>query len=91
MVYSVAILSVLGAFLYFGAWSSSSFANELYMISFFAFLFCSILGYSISNLKDTVKKQEERIQTLEKQLNIKHEDPVMNSYIQDLDNKKTGD
>lgn len=70
MVYSVAILAVLGSFLYFGAWSSSSFTNELYMNSFFAFLFFSILGASLANLKDTVKKQEERIKKLEELHNI---------------------
>ena len=91
MVYLVASLSFLGAFFCFFAWHNTGYADTSCFIGFMSCFFCSIFGYFISNLKDKVKKQEERIQTLEKHLNIKQEDPVMNSYIQDLDNKKTGD
>ena len=68
MIYSVAILSGIGASLYFGAWSSSSFTNELYMIGFFAFLFITIISTSLANLKDTVKKQTEEIRQLRRAL-----------------------
>ena len=67
MLYAIAILSMLGSIFCFGAWISPDTSNGDLFIPFVICLIITVLSGSISNLKDTVKKQEERIKALEKQ------------------------
>lgn len=85
------IIGGIGSSLMFLSWASTEFQNIDYFLFFLSMLTSTLLCYKLLNMESKVKDHETEIENLKKHLDIKHEDPVMNSYIQDLDNKKTGD
>ena len=87
----LAIIGVLSSIILFFSMVSSNFQDSSLITAFISMLFSTILCFKLAKMDQQISDNQTEIENLKKHLDIKQEDPVMNSYLQDLDNKKTGD
>lgn len=91
MFFFFTIIGFIGILILFFNGVSTGFSDPNITTNLIPMIITTLLCAKLMVMDNKIKENEAEIQNLKKQLNIKHEDPVMNSYIQDLDNKKTGD
>lgn len=85
------IIGFIGILILFFNGVSTSFSDPNIVTNLISIIITTTLCVKLMVMDNKIKDHETEIENLKNHLDIKHEDPVMNSYIQDLDNKKTGD